>query len=418
MEWYRQRVSQEKGEHGIEIFSVSMIASIISSILDDDRLQDIWIRGEVTNFKTHASGHRYFSLSERKEHGTAAVLQGVMWRSDAQKLGFELRDGIDVIAFGSVSHYAPQGRYQFYVRDLHHAGEGEKHLLVEQWKAMLAAEGVFAAERKRPLPRFPARVGVVTSETGAVLQDIRNVIARRFPLELVISPTAVQGDEAHREIVRALQRIDGSVDVIIIGRGGGSFEDLFPFNHPDVVRAISRCVTPVVSAVGHETDFTLADFAADVRAPTPSAAAELVVQDRSALRETLFEFRKKLGSSLVGKLDRAAREISDLRSRVAPARMERRLAERRQDCAGITERLVRAFVTRTGRERLVLAELQARITGRDPLALLRRGYCIIERAGRTIRSAREISAGDILLVRMKDGRLEVLVRGIIHDKEL
>ncbi len=418
MEWYRQRVSQEKGEHGIEIFSVSMIASIISSILDDDRLQDIWIRGEVTNFKAHASGHRYFSLSERKEHGTAAVLQGVMWRSDAQKLGFELRDGIDVIAFGSVSHYAPQGRYQFYVRDLHHAGEGEKHLLVEQWKAMLAAEGVFAAERKRPLPRFPARVGVVTSETGAVLQDIRNVIARRFPLELVISPTAVQGDEAHREIVRALQRIDGSVDVIIIGRGGGSFEDLFPFNHPDVVRAISRCVTPVVSAVGHETDFTLADFAADVRAPTPSAAAELVVQDRSALRETLFEFRKKLGSSLVGKLDRAAREISDLRSRVAPARMERRLAERRQDCAAITERLVRAFIARTGRERLILAELQARITGRDPLALLQRGYGIIERAGRTIRSAREISAGDILLVRMKDGRLEVLVRGIIHDKEL
>lgn len=418
MEWYRQRVSQEKGEHGIEIFRVSMIASIISSILDDDRLQDIWIRGEVTNFKTHASGHRYFSLSERKEHGTAAVLQCVMWRSDAQKLGFEVRDGIDVIAFGSVGHYAPQGRYQFYVRDLRHAGEGEKHLLVEQWKAMLTAEGVFAADRKRPLPRFPARVGVVTSETGAVLQDIRNVIARRFPLELVISPTAVQGDEAHREIVRALQRIDGSVDVIIIGRGGGSFEDLFPFNHPDVVRAISRCVTPVVSAVGHETDFTLADFAADVRAPTPSAAAELVVQDRSALRETLFEFRKKLGSSLAGKLDRAAREISDLRSRVAPARMERRLAERRQDCAGITERLVRAFVARTGRERLILAELQARITGRNPLALLQRGYGIIERAGRTIRSAREISAGDILLVRMKDGRLEVLVRGIIHDKEL
>jgi exodeoxyribonuclease VII large subunit len=418
MEWYQQRVSQEKREHGIEIFSISMISDIITSVLDDDRLQDIWVRGEVTNFKPHASGHRYFSLSERREQGSAAVLQCVIWRSDAQKLSFDLRDGIDVIAFGSVSHYPPQGRYQFYVRDLRHAGEGEKHLLVERWKAILTTEGVFAAERKRPLPRFPARVGVVTSDTGAILQDIRNVIARRFPIELVISPTAVQGDDAHYEIVRALQRIDGDVDVIIIGRGGGSFEDLFPFNHPDVARAISRCITPVVSAIGHETDYTLADFAADVRAPTPSAAAELVVQDRSILRETLFEFRKKLGSSLAWKLDRAAREISDLRSRITPGRMERRLAEQRQDSAGITENLVRAFGGKIGRERLILAELQARLTGRDPLAILGRGYCIIEREREIIRSTREVSSGDILKVRMRDGRLEVLVRRITHDKEL
>jgi exodeoxyribonuclease VII large subunit len=418
MEWYQQRVSQEKREHGIEILSISMISSIITSVLDDDRLQDIWVRGEVTNFKPHASGHRYFSLSERREQGTAAVLQCVMWRSDAQKLSFDLRDGIDVIAFGSVSHYPPQGRYQFYVRDLRHAGEGEKHLLVERWKAILITEGVFAAERKRPLPRFPARVGVVTSDTGAILQDIRNVIARRFPIELVISPTAVQGDDAHLEIVRALQRIDGDVDVIIIGRGGGSFEDLFPFNHPDVARAISRCITPVVSAIGHETDYTLADFAADVRAPTPSAAAELVVQDRSTLRETLFEFRKKLGSSLAWKLDRAAREISDLHSRITPGRMERRLAEQQQDSAGITENLVRAFGGKIGRERLILAELQARLAGRDPLAILGRGYCIIERERKIIRSTREVSSGDIIKVRMQDGRLEVLVRGITHDKEL
>ncbi|MDD1706835.1 MAG: exodeoxyribonuclease VII large subunit [Methanoregulaceae archaeon] len=418
MEWYQQRVSHEKGEHGIEILSISMISSIITSVLDDDRLQDIWVRGEVTNFKPHASGHRYFSLSERREHGTAAVLQCVMWRSDAQKLSFDLRDGIDVIAFGSVSHYPPQGRYQFYIRDLRHAGEGEKHLLIEQWKVILTNEGVFAIERKRPLPKFPTRIGVVTSDTSAVLQDIRNVIARRFPVELVISPTAVQGDEAYHEIVRALKRIDGNVDVIIIGRGGGSFEDLFPFNHPDVVRAISLCVTPVVSAIGHETDFTLADFAADVRAPTPSAAAELVVQDRSALYETLCEFRKKLGSSLVWKLDRAAREISDLRSRIAPGRMERRLAEQWQDSAGITERLARALQGKIGREQLILGELHARLAGRNPLALLGLGYCIVERENKIIRSTREISSGNILAVRMQDGRLEVLVRGIAHDKEL
>ena len=418
MEWYQQRVSQERREHSIGIFCVSEISSIISSVLDDDRLQDVWVRGEVTNFKPHASGHRYFSLGERKDQGTSALIQCVMWRSDAQRLEFQLKDGIDVIAFGSVGHYAPQGRYQFYVRDLRHAGEGEKHLLVEKWKAMLTAEGIFAAERKRALPRFPERIGVVTSGTGAVLQDIRNVIARRFPLEIVVSPTAVQGDQAHLEIVQALKRIDGLVDVIIIGRGGGSFEDLFPFNHPDVARAIACCTTPVVSAIGHETDFTLADFAADVRAPTPSAAAELVVQDRAALREGLSSFHKRLGSTLVSKLDRAAREIAELRTRIAPGRMERRIAERRQDCAMMAERLARASTGRIERERLILAGIKARLAGKDPLALLERGYCIIEKEGKAVRSARVISGGDILGVRMQDGRLEVQVQGVTHDKEL
>ena len=418
MEWYQQRISQERREHSIEIFCVSEISSIISSVLDDGRLQDVWVRGEVTNFKPHASGHRYFSLGERKDQGTSALIQCVMWRSDAQRLGFQLKDGIDVIAFGSVGHYAPQGRYQFYVRDLRHAGEGEKHLLVEKWKAMLTAEGIFESERKRALPRFPERIGVVTSGTGAVLQDIRNVIARRFPLEIVVSPTAVQGDQAHLEIVQALRRIDGLVDVIIIARGGGSFEDLFPFNNPDVARAISCCTTPVVSAIGHETDFTLADFAADVRAPTPSAAAELVVQDRAALREGLSLFHKRLGSTLVSKLDRAAREITELRTRIAPGRMERRIAERRQDCAIMAERLARASTGRIERERLILAGIQARLAGRDPLALLERGYCILEKEGKAVRNAHGISSGDILGVRMQDGRLEVLVRGVTHDKEL
>jgi exodeoxyribonuclease VII large subunit len=417
MAWYQQRIREEKREHGTEIFSVSEISSIISSILDDSRLQDIWLRGEVTNFKPHASGHRYFSLSERKGN-SGAVIQCVMWRSDAQKLPDEMRNGIDVIALGSIGHYAPQGKYQFYVRELRHAGEGEKHLLVGRWKEMLAGEGHFSPEKKRPLPGFPQRVGVVTSETGAVLQDIRNIISRRFPVELVISPTAVQGDEAHREIVQALGRVDGQADVIIIGRGGGSFEDLFPFNHPDVVRAISRCITPVVSAIGHETDFTLADFAADVRAPTPSAAAELVVKDRSLLIDTLAGFRKMMGSSLYRKLDRASGDIGDLRQRMTPGRMERLLTLRHQDLAVVAERLARAFSGRLARERLALESLDARLSGRNPLALLGRGYCLIEKEGRTIRSCREVFAGDNLSVRMVDGRFKVDVKSVVHDENL
>jgi exodeoxyribonuclease VII large subunit len=417
MAWYQQRIREEKREHGIEIFTVSEISSIISSILDDPRLQEIWLRGEVTNFKPHASGHRYFSLGDRKEN-SGSVIQCVMWRSDAQKLGFLPKDGTDVIALGSIGHYSPQGKYQFYVRELRHSGEGEKHLLVERWKAMLTEEGHFLPERKKPLPGFPQRVGVVTSETGAVLQDIRNVVSRRFPVELVVSPTAVQGDEAFRDIVRALERIDGQVDVIIIGRGGGSFEDLFPFNHPDVVRAISGCTTPVVSAIGHETDFTLADFAADVRAPTPSAAAELVVKDRSLLLEALAGFQKMMGVSLIRKLDRASHDIGTLRERMAPGRMERLLATRRQDLALITDRLERAFSGRLVRERLSLEGLDARLSGRNPLAVLGRGYCLIEKGGNIIRSSRDVSAGDSLGIRMVDGRFEATVRSVARDKDL
>lgn len=404
-------------EHGIAVFSISEISSVISSILDDTRIQDIWIRGEVTNFRPHVSGHRYFSLSERGQN-CGAVINCVMWRSDAKRIGGEFRDGMDVIAFGSITHYAPQGKYQFIARELRHAGVGEKHLLVERWKAELAAEGLFSEERKRPLPRFPMRVGVVTSETGAVLQDIRNIIARRFPLEIIVSPTAVQGESAHLEIAAALRRIDGRADVIIVGRGGGSFEDLFPFNHPDVVRALSRCSVPVVSAIGHEVDITLADFAADVRAPTPSAAAELVVQDREVLREGLTLYSRKLGADLIGKLDRASRELSDLRTRIAPGRMQRRIADRQQDAAVMAERLSRALSGKIAIQRLVMSGFLEKIENRNPLRLLERGYAIIEKDGRAVKSVRAIEPGTEIQARMKGGKLDLLVRGVTHDKDL
>lgn len=404
-------------EHGIAVFSISEISSVISSILDDTRIQDIWIRGEVTNFRPHVSGHRYFSLSERGQN-CGAVINCVMWRSDAKRIGGEFRDGMDVIAFGSITHYAPQGKYQFIARELRHAGVGEKHLLVERWKAELAAEGLFSEERKRPLPRFPMRVGVVTSETGAVLQDIRNIIARRFPLEIIVSPTAVQGESAHLEIAAALRRIDGRADVIIVGRGGGSFEDLFPFNHPDVVRALSRCSVPVVSAIGHEVDITLADFAADVRAPTPSAAAELVVQDREVLREGLTLYSRKLGADLIGKLDRASRELSDLRTRIAPGRIQRRIADRRQDAAVMAERLSRALSGKIAIQRLVMSGFLEKIENRNPLRLLERGYAIIEKDGRAVKSVRAIEPGTEIQARMKGGKLDLLVRGVTHDKDL
>jgi len=417
MTWYQQGLSTERGGHAMEVLSVSEVSSLVEALLDDPRLQEIWIRGEITNHKLHGSGHRYFSLGEkRNEH--SAVLSCVMWRNDARRVDFDLHDGMDVLVFGSIGHYAPQGRYQLYVKEVRPAGLGEKHLMVERWKLQLEAEGCFDLGRKRPLPPYPERVGVVTSETGAVLQDIRNVVSRRYPLELVISPTAVQGEGAHEEITRALRRVERQVDVIILARGGGSFEDLFPFNHPEVVRAVSSCPVPVVSAIGHEIDVTLADFAADIRAPTPSAAAELVVPDRISVMESLAGYRKTMGDRLLGRLDRAGSDLSDVRERLAPRRVSQRVTSRREDLSVISGRIERGILSRVGRERERLAATAAVLAAQNPAQLLGRGYCILQKERRVIRSAGEIEKGDRLTIRMVDGRLGTRVEEVHLDTEI
>jgi exodeoxyribonuclease VII large subunit len=396
---------------------VSELSAIIAGLLDSRELQDILVQGEVTNYKRHSSGHVYFSLGEKKG-SEGMMINCVMWRSHAQRLSFEPEDGMHVQAFGSVGHYAPQGKYQFYVQGLRHAGAGEKHLLVERWKRELEELGCFAPERKKTLPAFPCRIGIVTSETGAVLQDIRNIITRRYPTELLISPTAVQGDGAHNGIAEAIRRIDGMVDVIIVARGGGSFEDLFPFNHPDVVQAITACRTPVVSAVGHEVDFTLCDLAADVRAPTPSAAAELVVPDRSALFDEIMKYRGRINGALGNALERARQDLTGVADRLHPRRMERRNAERREYIDDLSERLARAAATRVSQERLRLSEIRTGLEGCSPLHLLARGYCVAEKGGRVVRSVCEMEAGDRLVIRVADGRSDARVEKVYHDTKI
>ncbi|MCQ8893200.1 MAG: exodeoxyribonuclease VII large subunit [Methanolinea sp.] len=417
MPWYQERESQGQGEMQPGVYTVSEISSLIGSLLDDPRIHDIWVRGEVTNFKLHGSGHCFFSLGERTEN-TSALISCVMWRTDAARLPAGISDGMDVFVFGSVGHYSPQGRYQLYVRDIRPAGRGEKYLQVEQWKVLLSSEGCFDSARKRPLPSFPVRIGVVTSETGAVLQDIKNIISRRYPLEVVVSPTVVQGEGAHLEIARAITRLYGRADVIIVARGGGSFEDLFPFNHPDVVRAVSASPVPVVSAIGHEVDAPLADFAADVRAPTPSAAAELVVPDRIAIREALGDFRKALCARLLGKLDRAATEIAELRERFSPRRMEQRLNVRREDLNVLETRMLRAMTARIDRGRERVSAMAHILEAKNPCQVLGRGYCILTRQGRVIRSAREVSPGDRLSARLSDGTIDTIVHEVRHDPEV
>jgi exodeoxyribonuclease VII large subunit len=338
-----------------------------------------------------------------------------MWRSDAERLAFTPGEGMEVVVSGSVTLYAPHGAYQLQVKKMEKAGLGEKYLLVEQWKKELAALGLFAADRKRELPAFPVKIGVVTSETGAVIHDIRNVVERRYPVGIVISPTAVQGEEAHRDIAAAIRRLAGLVDVVIVARGGGSFEDLFPFNHPDVVKAIASCPVPVVSAIGHEVDVTLADLAADVRAPTPSAAAELVVPDKNVLSLRLQELRVRMDSVLLGRVSWVREEITGLRDRLRPQRFLRMLDERKTATADLADRLERGLHIRLERDRLLLAELQAALVGRSPRAVLARGYCVAEKDGRVVRGAGNIRREDRLKLRFYDGSSEVTVERVEHD---
>lgn len=404
-------------QFGTPIFGVSEVSGLICDLLDDARLHQIWVRGEVTNYKNHASGHRYFSLSER-DGRDSALINCAMWRSYAAGLTFAPRDGMDVLALGTVEVYEPHGKYQLIVRELRQAGAGDRHLMVERWKKELDAEGLFAPERRRALPAFPQRIGVVTSPTGAALADIRSVISRRYPAEVILSPTAVQGEGAHAEIAEAIRRIDGLVDVIIVGRGGGSFEDLFPFNHPDVVRAVAGCRTPVISAVGHEVDTALCDFAADLRAPTPSAAAERAVPERREVLRELAGFEERMRSLLLHRVAAAAGEVEDLRERMHPRRLSRRINERMQRLAEHEELLRRAAAGRVQRERAALAEVRASLSGQNPLAILERGYCIVEADGRIARSAASLAPGERVTIRMMDGRAVAVVEEITYDEDL
>ena len=416
MDWFNKPDETPGGQ--TTPLQVSELSAIIEGLLDDARVQGIWVKGEVTNYTHHSRGHRYFSLSEKGEGGTAAVIKCVMWRTDAQRLAFIPAEGMVVTVSGTVRLYAPHGSYQLQVKEMTKAGLGEKYLLVEQWKRELAAEGCFVAERKRHLPRFPERVGVVTSETGAVIHDIVTVITRRYPVEIVISPTAVQGEQAHCEIAHAIRRLIGRVDVVIVARGGGSFEDLFAFNQPDVVRAIAACPIPVVSAIGHEVDFTLADLAADLRAPTPSAAAELVVPDRAIILLQLCELKSLLAAALQGRIAWAREELTGMLDRLRPQRLLHRIEERKTTIADLADRLERACRTRIERERLLLAETRTALESRSPLAVLARGYCVAEQDGHIVKNVGGITKDDRMKIRFYDGNTDVIVEQVNHERDL
>jgi len=434
------------------ILSVSALTGLIKGTLAE-AFPALWVKGELTGFKRHGSGHLYFSLKDEN-----AVLGCVMWKGRAGRLAFEPQDGLEVEAFGAISVYEPQGRYQLVVDELRPAGVGALLLALEELKKRLAAEGLFDASRKQPLPRYPARIGLVTSPSGGAIRDLVKVLRARWPsIGIVLAPVRVQGEGAAREIAGAIERFDryGGVDLLIVGRGGGSLEDLWAFNEEPVVRAIAACRLPIISGVGHEVDVTLADFAADLRAATPSNAAELAVPSRAEvaqriaqwhsrleraarlaatgrrrqiealtarygfrrqeevlghLQQRVDELMERLHDAVRSMIERARQRLEHIASRYGLREWPRLLGTRRGELDDLREQLVTAAVQSVLAHRARALALADRLRALSPRLVLERGYCLVYRPdGTFVRAAAALAMGESLTIEFARGKADVRV---------
>jgi exodeoxyribonuclease VII large subunit len=391
------------------IWTVSDLNAYIRQLFEIDyRLQDVELQGEISNFTRAASGHLYFTLKD-----DAAQIRCVMWRSAAERLRFRPANGDAVLATGRVSVYEASGQYQFYAETMQPAGRGDLALAFERLKEKLAAEGLFDAETKQPLPPFPRKIGIVTSADAAALRDILNVLRRRNPLlEVLVAPTLVQGDQAPPQIIRALQWLDGrdDIDTIIVARGGGSIEDLWAFNEEGVARAIFAARHPVIVGVGHETDFTIADFVADVRAPTPSAAAELVAPDLSDYPAYIAHAADRLADALDQRLNEARRRLKSQVQFLGLLSPRSRLDNARQTNDVLVARMAAAIERRIERLRARLDLTAAELAAVSPLGALNRGFAIVRDAnGDLVRRVADVAPGARLTVQVSDGRFGATV---------
>jgi exodeoxyribonuclease VII large subunit len=392
-----------------QTWTVSGLTDYIKDLLEfDPELQDVWLRGEISNFTRAASGHLYFTLKD-----AGAALSCVMWRGAAQHLTWRPEHGAAALAHGRVSVYPARGNYQLYVDLLQPAGLGDLHARFEQLRDRLKAEGLFDVERKRPLPPFPRVLGVVTSPRAAALRDVLQVLRRRYPLvRVLLAPTLVQGDQAPPQIVAALQTLDArdDVDLILLVRGGGSLEELWAFNDEMVARAIAACQHPVVSGVGHETDFTIADFVADLRAPTPSAAAELAVPDQADLRQRIGVSAGRLLGTVEGRLREAGQSLDQQQRTLARLSPLVRVDAHRQQVDDLTRRATRATTHRLALHRSGLAGSRSRLASLSPLATLERGYAAVRQAdtGVVVRSVGQVRTGDPLVIQVRDGEFDAV----------
>ena len=387
------------------ILSVSQLNYYIKSLLENDpRLQLVMLSGEISNLTDHyRSGHIYLSLKDER-----SIIRAVMFAGNAKRLKFRPQDGMKVLCRGRISLYEPSGQYQLYIEDMQPDGVGALALAFEQLKQRLEAQGLFDPSRKKPLPRFPKTVGVITSPTGAAIQDIRNILYRRYPcVNMLFYPVTVQGDGAPPQLINALRQMDrsGLCDVIIIGRGGGSAEDLWAFNDEGLAREIYGCQTPVISAVGHEVDFTISDFVADMRAPTPSAAAELAVPDREELMayyRSQAQYLAHLAENRVRVEDNLLLRFRQRMDRSGPEERSRRLWQYYQLTA---KKLEGVFQRKISDKELNLRRNAAKLEMLNPLSVLARGYALAEQDGVIVKTAAQLDKEKPFTLTFADGKL-------------
>ena len=388
------------------IATVSQLNSYMKRLVESQPvLGDIWIKGEISNFKEHYSGHLYITL---KDDG--GVLKAVMFKSAAMSLTFKPEDGMRVLARGRIGVYEQSGAYQLYINEMTPDGVGELYIAYEKLKKRLAEEGLFDEDKKKPIPKYPERVGVVTATTGAAVRDIINVITRRYPYcEIIIYPSLVQGAGAKENIVEAIEYFNAHklCDTMIVGRGGGSIEDLWAFNEEEVARAIYASEIPIISAVGHETDFTIADFVADLRAPTPSAAAEIAVPSQTELYTAISGMAGRLSAAEVNYIKRLRLTLDKLK----PKSPQGLIDDMRQKCDNLLQQAEKSFKLTAAEKRKVMSELCAKLDAMSPLAVLKRGYAIAEdeKSG-VIKSISGLPEGKIFKLTLSDGSCKCEVK--------
>ncbi len=400
------------------VITVSQLNNYMKRYIDNNvHLAKVWVKGELSNFKRHYTGHIYMTL---KDEGSA--IRAVMFKGNAQSLKFFPDNGMKVIACGRVSVFERDGQYQLYVESMVPDGVGELHIAYEQLKKRLEAEGLFAQDAKKTIPKYPHAIGVVTSPTGAAIRDIINILSRRYrAADIYLYPALVQGEGAAGSIVKGIacfNRIK-NVDVIIVGRGGGSIEDLWAFNEEPVARAIYQSNIPVISAVGHETDFTIADFVADLRAPTPSAAAELAVPSALELQNSLAVTKARLSILLTRLYEQKKQKLELLRSSRVIANFPSIIDEKRIYLDTLLRQMEVAYSNQTAAQKHRLGKTMARLEAMNPLAVLQRGFALAEIDGHPVKSANAVSPGDNLDIWMQDGRIQCMVQQIVRgDKHV
>ena len=391
------------------VMTVSELNNFIKSMFDNNRLLgSVYVKGEISNFVSHRSGHFYFSLKDGD-----GQIKAVMFRSSAMKLKFMPENGMKVTVYGSVSVYPRDGVYQMYATSMQPDGVGALYLAYEQLKSKLEAEGLFDAEHKRLIPQFPGAIGVVTSPTGAAVRDIINVLGRRYPLATVyIYPALVQGEGAARTLIDGIDYFDKSklVDTVIIGRGGGSIEDLWEFNSEALARRIFDCSIPVISAVGHETDFTICDFVSDMRAPTPSAAAELAVPDIRELSMTVTLLEDRSDRALSRATERAREKLNAICASSAISSFPSLIDERRSQINDLLKNATNSYKTTLSDKKMCFVANVGKLEGLNPLSVISRGYSVVQKNGKTLSDVASAEVGDIITVRLLDGSLSAEVK--------